>query len=105
MCASCHTGLVTYYTDDDDGDSDNDVEVYSDTTYSFSCTQAASSSQGHHTFYWYKNGTVIPTDAVTVTFTNDDDDFEGIYQCFVETSFGQVFQHTWRVFDYSELIY
>ena len=50
--------------------------------------------------YWYRNGELLQfLSDTTHHLTGDSTDLEGVYQCFILTSDGVWYQHTWRVFD------
>ena len=50
--------------------------------------------------YWYRNGELLQFSDATHHLTEDSTDLEGVYQCFILTSDGVWYQHTWRVFDF-----
>ena len=90
--SNIHAGLVSSLEDD--------VLIFAYDNITLEC----GITEDYQSLYWYRNGTLIPTDASTYYVRESWDYFEGVYQCFVVASDGVVYQNSWRVFDYREFI-
>ena len=58
----------------------------------------------YSSLYWYMNGELLPTNGVVHRLAGDYEEREGVYQCFMVLPSGALYQHSWRVFDFRELI-